>query len=112
LPLGILREACDQLGEHDATIGPSVDGGYYLLGLRRPCARLFEEMPWSTSRVYGETLRRARETGISICTLGEWYDVDVAEDLTRLEDDLRLQPPEVAVHTREVMQRVRLQAAG
>ncbi|HET6315582.1 MAG TPA: TIGR04282 family arsenosugar biosynthesis glycosyltransferase, partial [Chloroflexota bacterium] len=110
LPLGILRDACTGLEDHDVTIGPSADGGYYLLGLREPHGELFDGIAWSTHRVYEQTLDRA--AGLKVRSLQEWYDVDTPEDLRRLEADLAHQPAGTALHTRAVMERLRLHATG
>ena len=64
--------------------GPSEDGGYYVLGLKTPHARLFEDIDWSTERVAGQTLDRAREIGLPVHVLPAWYDVDDAASLRRL----------------------------
>ncbi len=110
LPLSILRDACAGLEEHDLAIGPSADGGYYLLGMREPRLQLFDGIAWSTSSVYAQTLERA--AGLKVLSLDEWYDVDTAEDLARLEADLAHQPATTAPNTRAVMERVRLHATG
>jgi hypothetical protein len=57
-------------------IGPSTDGGYYLIGLKRPHRRLFQQIDWSTERVAAQTLARARELGLPVYELPSWYDVD------------------------------------
>ena len=75
-------------GAPDLVLGPSEDGGYYLIGLRRPHPELFEGMPWSTPAVLEETLRRARALGLSSTRLEAWYDVDTAADLVRLQVEL------------------------
>jgi uncharacterized protein len=110
LPSRVLQAACDQLDTHDVTIGPSADGGYYLVGLRQPRPRLFEGIAWSTPRVYVQTLERAR--GLRVQSVDEWYDIDTPDDLVRLGADLRQQPAAVAMHTRTILQRVTLRTAG
>ena len=80
-------------GGHDLVLGPSEDGGYYLIGLRRPHPELFEGMRWSTPTVLEETLRRARALGLSVDHAAAWYDVDTAADLARLQADLAAGPP-------------------
>jgi uncharacterized protein len=65
-------------------IGPSTDGGYYLLGLKRPHLRLFQEVDWSTERVFEQTMARAREIGLPAVVLPAWYDVDDASTLRTL----------------------------
>lgn len=90
LPTGLLERAVTLLasGEHDLVLGPSEDGGYYLIGLRRLHRELFEGIPWSTPAVLEETLRRARALGLSTLRLPPWHDVDTEADLARLTADL------------------------
>jgi uncharacterized protein len=72
-----------------AVLGPSTDGGYYLLGLKAPHRRLFEEVSWSTERVARQTLQRAAEIGLDVHILPAWYDVDDAASLRMLTAELR-----------------------
>jgi rSAM/selenodomain-associated transferase 1 len=90
LPVGLLESAVTLVGsgEHDLVLGPSEDGGYYLIGLRRLHPELFEDMPWSTPAVFEETLRRAGALGLRTAQLPPWYDVDTAVDLVRLTAEL------------------------
>ena len=69
-------------------IGPSLDGGYYALGLRRAHPRIFEDVSWSTDRVYSETIKRAKEINLPAITLPAWYDVDDHFSLNRLLSEL------------------------
>ena len=69
-------------------LGPSTDGGYYLIGLKQPHRRLFEDIDWSTERVAAQTLARAHELGLPVHQLPSWYDVDDAECLRRLVGEL------------------------
>jgi rSAM/selenodomain-associated transferase 1 len=71
-----------------AVIGPSTDGGYYLLGLKAAHRRLFEDIDWSTERVARQTMDRAREIGLPIHVLPAWYDVDELEALKLLHAEL------------------------
>ncbi len=82
-----LAEALSRPGER-AVIGPSDDGGYYVLGLKAPHRRLFEDIAWSTDRVTDQTLERAREIGLPVEILPAWYDVDDAASLRRLHEEL------------------------
>lgn len=75
-----------------AVLGPSDDGGYYLLGLKTPHRRLFEDISWSTERVAAQTLERAREVGLDMHVLPTWYDVDDPQDLRRLHRELNAMP--------------------
>ena len=73
-------------------LGPSTDGGYYLLGLKSPHRRLFEEITWITEHVAVQTLERARELKLEVHMLSPWYDVDDVEGLCRLQCELRAAP--------------------
>ena len=69
-------------------LGGSDDGGYYLLGINRLHHRLFEQIDWSTERVFAQTLERAREIGLQAELLPAWYDVDDAATIERLRREL------------------------
>src|SRR5205814_900045 len=69
-------------------LGPSDDGGYYLIGLKHLHHRVFEQIDWSTERVFNQTLQRAREIGLATELLPTWYDVDDAGTLERLRREL------------------------
>ena len=69
-------------------LGPSTDGGYYLIGLKRPHRRLFEDIDWSTERVAAQTLARARELDLAVHHLPSWYDVDDVDALRLLMGEL------------------------
>lgn len=71
-----------------AVVGPSQDGGYYLIGLQQPVARLFEEIDWSTEVVTAQTIARADEIGLAVKVLRPWYDVDDPESLGKLYAEL------------------------
>ncbi len=68
------------LGEHDYTLGPARDGGYYLLGMTRWQRHLFSDMPWSTDRVLAETKARIEKDGSTVHLLPELDDVDTEAD--------------------------------
>jgi rSAM/selenodomain-associated transferase 1 len=89
-------------------LGPSQDGGYYLIGMQQPVARLFEEIRWSTEAVSAQTRERATEVGIPVDELQRWYDVDDAESLGHLYAELFTQKSRVkhgypAPRTREYL---------
>src|SRR5579884_582294 len=90
LPTAILAETAAVLAQPGdrAVLGPSNDGGYYLLGLKTDHRRLFEDIAWSTARVAEQTLDRARDLGLEVHCLPAWYDVDDVEDLRRLSAEL------------------------
>lgn len=81
-----MRRAAHVLTTAAAVIGPAEDGGYYLLGLARPMAFLFEAMPWGTDAVFAETMRRLRANGIDPIVLETLADIDRPEDLARWPD--------------------------
>jgi uncharacterized protein len=93
-----------------AVLGPSRDGGYYLLGLKAPHRHLFEDVAWSTEHVAAQTRDRAAEIGLPVHVLPEWYDVDDAESLQLLRSELdgaaivdRHLQPHAAVHSAALM---------
>jgi hypothetical protein len=79
----ILREPGDRM-----VLGPASDGGYYLIGLKRPHRQLFTEVAWGTETVARRTCERAAEIGLATTLLPEWYDVDDLETLRWLQDEL------------------------
>lgn len=91
LPTDFLEQALDlmRMPQVDLVLGPTEDGGYYLIGLRALHRELFEGILWSTDRVLPETLRRAEAKGLRVACLPSWFDVDTPEDLERLEAALR-----------------------
>jgi len=89
LPLSILRDAVDAVRRNDCVaLSPALDGGYTLIGLSRPHARLFADMPWSTGEVYRQTLARACELGLPVECVPGWYDVDDAASFAMLEAEM------------------------
>lgn len=118
LPTALLIETAAALARPGdrAVLGPSSDGGYYLLGLKTAHRRMFEDIAWSTERVAAQTLERAREIGLEVHSLPVWYDVDDMEDLQRLRAELSGEaaatrppgayPPHQAVQTAKLMHRL------
>lgn len=101
LPVDYLMAAFEALaGEADVVLGPSDDGGYYLIGLKRPASRLLREVQMSTPTVTADTLALAEEEGLQVELLPTWYDVDDADALARLTTELIQIPLDVASHTR------------
>lgn len=114
LPTALLNETAALLalpGDR-AVLGPSSDGGYYLLGLKAAHRRMFEDITWSTEQVADQTRERAREIGLDVHMLAEWYDVDDAASLRRLHAELcdaepaRALCPHHARHTAELFDRL------
>jgi uncharacterized protein len=103
LPTALLVETAEVLAQpgERAVLGPSSDGGYYLLGLKTAHHRMFEDIAWSTERVTEQTLERAREIKLDVHILPVWYDVDDVDGLRRLGDELgrqRASSPESDLH--------------
>ncbi len=81
-----LRKAARALIDgDDAVFYPAEDGGYVLVGLRRPQPALFDAMTWSTAEVMSETRTRARSLGLRVREFETLWDVDVPDDLARLD---------------------------
>jgi uncharacterized protein len=98
LPTSLLIDTAQRLARPGdrAVLGPSSDGGYYLLGLKAPHRRLFEQVAWSTELVATQTLHRADEIGLDVEVLPEWYDVDDACSLRMLCAELDEAQPAAA----------------
>jgi rSAM/selenodomain-associated transferase 1 len=73
----------------DLVLGPAEDGGYYLIGIRKPIRGLFNTVAWSTPQALADTLHNAAELSLRVARLPVWYDVDTPADLDRLALDLR-----------------------
>jgi rSAM/selenodomain-associated transferase 1 len=88
LPLAYLEQAFAVLDRCDAVLGPTCDGGYYLVGASRQDPPLFRGMPWSTSDLWQASCQTLDRTGWSWQALPAWYDVDEWADLQRLLEEL------------------------
>ncbi len=86
LPEAAFAQAVEFLAgaEDSIVLGPSDDGGYYLIGLRKLHRRVFEGIDWSTDRVLEQTIEAAREIDLPVHLLPTWYDVDDRATLSRL----------------------------
>jgi rSAM/selenodomain-associated transferase 1 len=102
LPAHLVSVAQGALMTHDVVLGPAADGGYYLVGMNVAHPGLFKSIDWSTDRVLGQTIARAKAAGLSLFLLPPWYDVDTGRDLKRLESDSLLR-----THTRDALKSVR-----
>jgi len=90
LPASFIERAVASLSEggSDVALGPTEDGGYYLVGLRQSFVGLFRNVDWSTPRVYRQTAENASREGLRVFELPRWYDVDTHADLLRLRDEM------------------------
>jgi rSAM/selenodomain-associated transferase 1 len=86
LPTRLLAQSAIALAEPGdrVVLGPAEDGGYYIIGMKAPHTRLFQDIAWSTDGVAEQTRARARDLGLSVVELATWYDVDDAASLRRL----------------------------
>jgi rSAM/selenodomain-associated transferase 1 len=92
LPRSVLEDAFETLSTHDLVVGPTHDGGYYLVGAKTPHRSLFASDGMSTSSALEKLLSHARALGLSVGFAAPFYDIDVADDLSRLAEELRLGP--------------------
>lgn len=93
LPTEFVVKAFEALREPDSiVIGPSEDGGYYLVGMNEYFPIVFDDMTFSHHRVFEETVDRAASTRATLTILPMWYDVDTPRELPRLWQDLTLDP--------------------
>ena len=92
LPLSVLEEAFETLVAHDVVVGPTHDGGYYLIGAKASYPTLFASDGMGTSSALERLLSRARTLELSVGFAAPFYDIDIADDLTRLAEDLHLAP--------------------
>lgn len=83
LPAVLINDAFAKLNSSDVVIGPSADGGYYLIGCKRQSLRpsIFNEINWSTSEVFTETIRRLDKAELKYWQLQQWTDIDEFDDL-------------------------------
>jgi hypothetical protein len=86
-------------------LGPTDDGGYYLIGMKRAHAGIFENILWSTGSVFEQTMERAAELALDVTLLRRWYDVDDGATLERLCEEMfgegNIADAYAAPHTRE-----------
>jgi rSAM/selenodomain-associated transferase 1 len=92
LPRSVLEDAFETLAAHDVVVGPTHDGGYYLVGAKASHPTLFAGDGMGTSSALERLLARARALELSVGFADRFYDIDVADDLTRLAEELRLAP--------------------
>lgn len=93
LPASVLQRAFEALATSDVVIGPTHDGGYYLVGAKATHPGLFNGDRMGTSSALETLLERVRAQGLSVRLADPFYDIDVASDLIRLDEELRLSPP-------------------
>jgi rSAM/selenodomain-associated transferase 1 len=104
LPADFIQQAIQKLEDHDLVLGPTYDGGYYLVGFKELLPEIFEDISWSTDRVLAQSLQQARQQGRSIHQLPIWYDVDDVDDLEKLQAEMQNLPPDSLKHTRKYLE--------
>jgi uncharacterized protein len=92
-----VRAALVVLDAHDVVLGPALDGGYYLVALRRPAPALFDGVAWGTADVLAQTVARAEAAGLAVAPLAPLGDVDELADLRREWPALRQRIPDTLV---------------
>lgn len=92
LPRSVLEDAFETLAAHDVIVGPTHDGGYYLVGAKAFHPTLFANDGMGTNSALERLLSRARDLELSVGFAAPFYDIDVPDDLTRLAAELRLAP--------------------
>jgi hypothetical protein len=92
LPRSVLEDAFEMLPRHDVVVGPTHDGGYYLVGAKASHPTLFADDGMGTASALERLLSRARALDLSVGFGHSFYDIDVADDLTRLAEELRVAP--------------------
>ena len=110
LPRSVLEDAFETLAAHDVVVGPTHDGGYYLVGAKASHPTLFAHDGMGTSSALERLLSRARTLELSVGFADPFYDIDIADDLTRLAAELR-QAPAKAPRTAEWLKEWELAAA-
>ena len=88
LPVSYINKALNS--DKDLILGPSTDGGYYLIAMTGKVSEVFDGIAWGTEQVLNETLNRVKKAGVSLELLPVWYDVDFPEDLKFLKTHLEL----------------------
>jgi len=81
LTTDVLNTAFEQLADADVVIGPSNDGGYYLLGMKRPFLTVFDDKNWSTASVLEDTITDIKNANLTYHLLSELTDIDTESDL-------------------------------
>lgn len=92
LPRSVLVDAFETLAVREMVVGPTYDGGYYLVGAKASHPGLFAHDGMSTRSALERLLSRARDLNLSVGSVQPFYDIDVADDLAQLAAELRLDP--------------------
>ena len=105
LPPENLQMAFKQLSHHDIVLGPSLDGGYYLIGLKKPHREIFTNIGWGSNQVLNQTVSKINKMHLKAAFIPRWYDVDDQDDLNRLMKELKgKQDKSIARWTRKYLE--------
>ncbi|MBE9503180.1 MAG: TIGR04282 family arsenosugar biosynthesis glycosyltransferase [Proteobacteria bacterium] len=102
IPVKMIDDSFERLKKSDLVIGPSIDGGYYLIGFSGELPPIFDGINWGTESVFSETMERLKDSDIDCSVLPYWYDVDTIKELRFLEIHLASLEKEVCRETRKV----------
>ncbi len=105
LPAGHLVSALTRLNESDVVLGPTMDGGFYLIATRCHLPDIFPGIAWSTDKVFEQSSERIQSHGLRLGKIPPWNDIDTPEDLDSVL--LHSAEPTVLQHTREALARLR-----
>jgi rSAM/selenodomain-associated transferase 1 len=110
IPLGFFSDAYAFLHASDpgVVLGPSRDGGYYLVGCNQPTPQIFQEMSWSHSRVLAQTRAKLASLRIDYHLLPTWFDIDTPDDLCYLESVMDIALQKTMPNTLPLLRRLRL----
>jgi len=109
ISIDIISQALQGLETNDCVIGPSKDGGYYLIALSHPQSFLFEDLPWSTSDVLKKTIEILDKKGLTYNLLPEFEDIDTYKELLSLYKDLKDKPkdePDFPTHSWKIVNKI------
>lgn len=102
----LVEKAFHSLANHDLVLGPSLDGGYYLIAISGEVPHVFDGINWGTDSVFKDTLNKANNLDLKIHILPFWYDVDTIKELRFLSIHLAGMDNEVCVETRNALAKI------
>jgi rSAM/selenodomain-associated transferase 1 len=105
IDLAVVRQAYEELALDRVVLGPSLDGGYYLIGLAK-LHDVFTDIPWSTPAVLQRSRKKAQDLGLAVRLLPPTFDIDEADDLVRLRHELAEHAPDFLSATRDVLETI------
>ena len=107
LDFKIVDDAFDRLKKKELVIGPSLDGGYYLIGISAEIPDLFGDIEWGSDSVFEETIKKVKGSGLNCSVLPFWYDIDTINELRFMQIHLDAMNDGSCVRTREMIKRLK-----